>query len=289
MEILAQLTVNSLIAGSLYALLAMSFNLVFGATKFFNFCHGSMSIIAGYVAWRIMQLFDVPPLFGILVGISASALAGYLLQKIVYEPLIHRHASTMTLLVSSIGAMTLIEAFVYYFFGSSLKVIKVGDFASINFSFFGAGFTMLHIIMIMTSFFIALILICILKKTDFGMTVAALTDDREVAAIVGIKTEKLTLILAMLGAMIAGSAGILAGIDVGLTPTLGMILLLKGVIAAIVGGLGSVHGGLLGGLFLGFAENFGIWPIGGEWKDAIAFGILILFLFVHPFIRHSRV
>ena len=116
----------------------------------------------------------------------------------------------------------------------------------------------------------------------FGKSVRAVSDDEEVAKIVGINTERVIGWIFFIGSAVAGLAGILVGFDTGIQPTMGLNLLLKGIIAAIVGGVGNIWGALLGAILLGFVENFGIWKISGEWKDAIAFVLLILFLIFRP-------
>ena len=116
----------------------------------------------------------------------------------------------------------------------------------------------------------------------FGRAVRAVGDDEDVSKIVGINTDKVIGKVFLIGSAIAGLAGILIGFDTGIEPTMGMSLLLKGVIACIIGGIGNIYGGVLGAFFLGFVENFGIWHISGEWKDAIAFTVLILFLLFRP-------
>ncbi|MCX6715691.1 MAG: branched-chain amino acid ABC transporter permease, partial [Candidatus Taylorbacteria bacterium] len=118
--------------------------------------------------------------------------------------------------------------------------------------------------------------------TMFGKAVKAVGDDEEVAKIVGINTPRIIGWVFGIGSAIAGLAGILVGFDTGIEPTMGLSLLLKGVIASIIGGIGNVYGGVLGAFLLGFIENFGIWKISGEWKDAIAFAVLILFLLFRP-------
>lgn len=120
------------------------------------------------------------------------------------------------------------------------------------------------------------------ERTMFGKMVSAISDDAVVARIVGINTNKLIGRVFFIGSAIAGFAGIMIGFDTGLEPTMGMSLLMKGVIAAIVGGVGNIYGGVLGAFLLGFAENFGVWQVSGEWKDAIAFAILIFFLIFRP-------
>lgn len=122
----------------------------------------------------------------------------------------------------------------------------------------------------------------VFKFTLFGKAVKAVGDDEEVSKIVGINTSKIIGRVFFIGSAIAGLAGILVGYDTGIEPTMGLSLLLKGVIASIIGGIGNVYGGVLGAFLLGFIENFGIWKISGEWKDAIAFGVLIIFLLFRP-------
>ena len=129
---------------------------------------------------------------------------------------------------------------------------------------------------------IAVTLSVILKKTLFGKAVNAVADDEEVAKIVGINTNKIIAAVFFIGSSIAGLAGILVGFDTGVEPTMGLSLLLKGIIASIIGGIGNIYGAVLGAFLLGFVENFGIWKISGEWKDAIAFGLLIIFLLFRP-------
>ena len=125
-------------------------------------------------------------------------------------------------------------------------------------------------------------LVLLLKYTMFGKAIKAVSDDEEVAKIVGINTNKIISYVFFIGSAIAGLGGILVGFDTGIEPTMGFALLLKGVIAAIIGGVGSIYGALIGAFLLGFVENFGIWQISGEWKDAIAFILLILFLIFRP-------
>jgi branched-chain amino acid transport system permease protein len=122
----------------------------------------------------------------------------------------------------------------------------------------------------------------IFRYTIFGKAVKAIGDDEEVSKIVGINTEKIIGWVFFIGSAIGGLAGILIGFDTGIEPTMGLSLLLKGVIACIIGGIGNVYGGVLGAFLLAFIENFGIWQISGEWKDAIAFIVLILFLLFRP-------
>ena len=145
-----------------------------------------------------------------------------------------------------------------------------------------AVITEVQLLMLASAIILFFGLFFLLKYTIFGKAVKAIGDDEEVSKIVGINTDKIIGRVFFIGSAIAGLAGILVGFDTGIEPTMGLPLLLKGIIASIVGGIGSMAGGILGAFLLGFVENFGIWKISGEWKDAIAFLLLIFFLLFRP-------
>ena len=144
----------------------------------------------------------------------------------------------------------------------------------------GATITHIQVVTIIAAVLVVVGLVAALRFTLFGKAVRAVSDDEEVSKIVGINTARVIGGGFFIASAIAGLAGVLVGFDTAIEPTMGLPLLLKGIIAAIVGGIGSVYGAVLGAFLLGFAENFGIWKISGEWKDAIAFALLIVFLLV---------
>jgi branched-subunit amino acid ABC-type transport system permease component len=151
-----------------------------------------------------------------------------------------------------------------------------------SYQIFGGVITQVQIIIIASVIVISTGLFLLLKKTRFGKMIRAISDDEEVSKIVGIDTNKVIGRVFFIGSAIAGLSGILSGLDIGLEPTMGLSLLFKGVIAAVIGGVGNVYGGILGAFLLAFVENFGIWGISSEWKDVISFGLLIVFLLFRP-------
>lgn len=292
MDILPQLALNSIIAGSIYALVAMGFNLAYGATRFFNLAHGSMAAIGGYTMLALFEAFrcsasdgcDSP---GLLVGIVflaivASGLSGYALEKLVYMPLRKRKASGMVLLVASLGVFSVVQALLAMIFTSRFQALSRLAGATRSFTVGSGVITDAQLASCIAAVSLLCALRIVLKTTLFGKKVRAVSDDEEVAKIVGINTARITGAVFFIAAAAAGLAGILVGLDTGIEPTMGLWLLLKGVIAAIVGGTGSVPGAFVGAYLLGFAENFGIWKIAGEWKDAIAFALLMTFLLFRP-------
>lgn len=281
-DILPQIVANSVIAGSVYALVAMGFSLIYGTTKFFNLTHGVLAAIGGYAVFYFGKTLGWPVWAAILLGVVLAALIGWLLEIFLYRTLRKRNASGMVLLVASLGAFTALQAVVAILFTSQFRTLAslAGDRSIFHIG--TAVVTDIQLWIIGASVFSVIGFWLLLTKTSFGRAVRAVSDDEEVSKIVGIDTNKIIGGVFIIGSALAGLAGILIGFDTGIEPTMGLSLLLKGVIAAIVGGMGNVYGAFLGAYLLGFAENFGIWHISGEWKDAIAFAILILFLLFRP-------
>ncbi len=280
MNIIPQLIINSLIAGAIYTLITLGFNLIYGATKFFNLAHGVMATIGGYAVFYLTKKFGLPIIPSAILGIIIAGLVGYLLDKSVYLTLRKRKASNLVLLVASLGAFTFIQALIAIFFGSQFQSLSTTSQKIFNIA--NGTITQTQILILSFAFIISIALALLLKFTLFGKQVKAISDDEEVSKIVGINTNKIIGYIFFIGSAIMGLTGILIGFDIGLEPTMGMNLLLKGVIAAIIGGIGNIYGGILGAFLLGFVENFGIWKISGEWKDAIAFALLIVFLLFRP-------
>ncbi len=282
MDIIPQIILNSVIAGAIYTLVALGFNLIYGATKFFNLAHGVMAAIGGYAVFYFAKTLGLNIYLAVIIGVALAGLIGYGLDKFIYLPLRKRKASNMVLLVASLGAMTALQAIVAILFSSQFKTLSQGVGTQKIFQVFGGVITQTQVVILLTAIFVMVGLALLLYKTQFGKAVRAISDDEEVARIVGINTNKIIGYVFFIGSAIAGLAGILVGFDTGIEPTMGLSLLLKGVIASIVGGVGNIYGGVLGGFLLGFVENFGILKISGEWKDAIAFGLLIIFLIFRP-------
>lgn len=281
MEILPQLILNSIIAGAIYMMVALGFNLIYSTVKFFDLGYGALTTVGGYMVFLFYKKLGLDLSLSIGLGILITGSIGYLINKFIYKKLRDRKASNMVMLVASLGILTVLQAVIAMIFTSQFQTLSAGGNSRV-FEIAGAVITEVQFIILVTGLLIAGVLSLVLKKTLFGKAVSAVSDDEEVSKIVGINTNKIIGAVFFIGSMIAGLAGIFVGFDTGIEPTMGMHLLLKGVIASIIGGIGNIYGGVLGAFLLGFVENFGIWKISGEWKDAIAFGLLIVFLLFRP-------
>ncbi len=281
MDNLPQLILNSVITGSVYALVAMSLSLAFGVTRFFNLAHGVVAAISGYVVLYLAMTLSLNLWLAVILGIAAAAGTGYALERLVYRPLRAHQASSMVLLVASLGAFTVLQALLAMAFTSQFQTLS-GLAVKGSLHVADGIITLIQLITLAMAVAVLVGLWWLLTRTRFGKAVRAVSDDEEVARVVGIDTNRVIGRVFILSSAIVGAAGILVGMDTGLEPTMGLSLLLKGTIAAIIGGLGNVYGAFLGAFLLAVVENFGVWQISGEWKDALAFGVLIVFLLLRP-------
>jgi branched-chain amino acid transport system permease protein len=277
-----QIFINGIIAGAAYSLVAVGFNLIYGATRFFNLAHGAAILIGGYTVFYLISGQQVPTSIAILFGIFCALFFGFLIDRLIFRPLRRKAASNMALLVASLGSFTVIQALISIIFTSQFNTFPNLLAVPTTYHPFGATITDTHLITMAAAIIAIAALSLMLERTKFGSIVRAVSDDAEAAKTIGIDCDKIISYLFIIGSALAGLAGILVSYDVGIEPGLGFSLLLKGIIAAIIGGIGSFYGGALGAVFLGLVENFGIWKIDGEWKDAIAFGLLIIFLIFRP-------
>ncbi len=282
MDIIPQIIINSIIAGAIYTIIALGFNLIYSTVKFFDIGYGVLMTVGSYVVFLLFKKLGFDFYLSILFGIITSGVIGYLIYKIVYYPLRGRKASNMVLLIASLGVFIVIQAIIAILFTSQFQTLTLSSGVQKIYEVFGAFITQTQVVIFITAFVLVLVVALILKKTMLGKMIKAIGDNEDVSKIVGIDTKKIIGYVFLIGSSIAGVAGILVGLDTGIEPTMGMSLLLKGVVATIIGGIGNIYGAILGGFFLGFVENFGIWQISGEWKEAIAFAILIIFLIFRP-------
>ena len=281
MGIFIQLLINGLIAGAIYALVSSGFSLIYSTCKFVHFAHGSAIAFSAYMLFLLFSTFGINFWIGVILAICLTSLFGIAINSIVYKSLRKRKASGVILLIASFALLILVESLILIFFGADVKTIV---FISVEkgIDFLGAVITPLQIYIIIISFVLLIGLFLLMKKTKIGKAMRAVADNRDVAEIVGISSEKVYNWSFAIGSAIAGIAGILVALEQNLEPTMGTGLIIKGFTAAIIGGIGSVPGAILGAFLLGLCENFGIWFLPSGYKDAIAFILLFIFLLFRP-------
>ncbi len=216
-----------------------------------------------------------------VVSCLLAGAVGVALYRGLYVYMRERARSPLIMLVASLGVLLAISAAITIVFGSAGRPLPTA-FGSDPWTFGGANIKGFNIFTIGVAVAAFVGLMAFLKYTAFGKMVRAIGDDEEVSKVVGINTTYVITIVFFIGAVLAALAGLLSGHDTAVQPRMGLLLLLKGWIASVVGGIGNLYGALLGGFVLGMVEQFGIWDLAGEWKDGIAVLLLIMFLSFWP-------
>jgi len=272
---------NGVIAGAIYTLIALGFTVIYRTVKFFHFAHGVVYAVGAYLAYSLIISLGLNPIVSFFVAAALAGVVGALIDRLVYRPLRKRKAPNLVFLIASFGVFIFIQNLLQLIYGAQILTIRTGPVKE-GHHILGAVITDTQILILTMSVALCLGLWLFVKKTKLGKAMRAVADDPLAASIVGINPERIILAAFAIGSALAGAAGILISLETNIEPTMGMNAILKGIIASIIGGIGSIPGAMFGGLFLGIAENLGIWKISSGWKDCIAFVILIVFLLVRP-------
>ncbi len=277
-----QLLVNGIIAGSVYALLGLGFGIIFSATRTFHFAHGAVYSMAGYLAFHFHVFWNFPLSLAMAFSLLGAILLGIGMEGLIYRPLRGVGASSMEILLSSLGLFILLQNLIIILWRSDPRVLPVAESIRKGISIGGIWVTYLQLIIIAISIALWALLLWFSRRTKIGKAIRALESDPEMTEIVGIDPAHMRYWVYGIGSALAAVSSILATMDMGIDPNSGIMALLIAVIAVIVGGIGNYSGTALAGLLLGVAENLGIWKIPSEWKSSIAFGILVVFILLRP-------
>jgi len=271
-----QLMTNGIIAGAVYALFAVGLTLVYGVFRFINFAHGELIAWGAYLTLAFSAL--IPFGAAIFPAVALTVLIALAQERYVYAPL--RKKAGITLLIASIGLS--------YFLRNGLRLLWGSDLQSFGFEaarglvFFGITVSRTQIAMFLAAVIFLGFVWGLLKFTMLGKGLRAAADSLELAEIVGIDMKKIGRAVWIISAVFAASGGILIAIDTNLEPMMGIANLLKAFAAVLLGGAGNVWGALLGGLFIGIAENLGVAFFSPGYKDAISFALIIAILLFKP-------
>jgi branched-chain amino acid transport system permease protein len=277
-----QLLANGIIAGSVYALLGLGFGIIYSATRTFHFAHGAVYSMAGYLAFQFHVLWHLPLPLSIALCLLSAILLGIGIEGLIYRPLRGAGASSMEILLSSLGLFILLTNFMIILWRSDPRVLPVAESIRKGIQIGGIWVTYLQLIIVAISVCLWGLLVVFSQRTKMGKAIRALESDPEMTEIVGIDPVHIRFLAYGVGSALAGVSSVLTTMDMGIDPNSGIMALLIAVIAVIVGGIGNYSGTALAGLLLGIAENMGIWKIPSEWKSSIAFGILVIFILFRP-------
>jgi branched-chain amino acid transport system permease protein len=281
-----QQLVNGLSLGSIYALIALGYTMVYGVLRLINFAHGDVYMLGAYAGYYLSRKLkgDEPSLAGALLvmlgAMLTCALIGVVIERFAYRPV--RRAARLTLLITAIGVSLFIENAAQLVFGPDPKF-----FPSLapraDFRVGGVRLTSEQLTVIAVSFLLMVLLRFFILKTRTGKAMRAVSFNLDAAKLMGISTDRIIAITFALGSALAAAAGVLIGMQIPkIDPLMGILYGLKAFVAAVLGGIGNVPGAVIGGLLIGTSEVMVVGYLSSTFRDAIAFGILILVLLLRP-------
>ncbi|WP_443624972.1 branched-chain amino acid ABC transporter permease [Catenibacterium sp.] len=270
--------INGLSTGSMYALVAIGYTMVYGIAKMINFAHGDIIMAGAYFALIAMSF--VGPIPAILFSIVATAALGVLTEKVAYKPL--RGKGSLEVLITAIGVSYLLENVFLLIFGSAARTFpQIMPKGTINLG--GISIKYITVITLVVTAVCTAVLLFFINKTKLGKAMRAVSEDQGAAQLMGINVNTTVSLTFAIGSGLGAIAGVIYGCAYSLiTPYIGLMLGIKAFIAAVLGGIGSVPGAMVGGLMLGVAESLTIAYISSDFSDAVVFGILIIVLLVKP-------
>ena len=270
--------INGLSTGSMYALVAIGYTMVYGIAKMINFAHGDIIMAGAYFALIAMSF--VGPIPAILFSIVATAALGVLTEKVAYKPL--RGKGSLEVLITAIGVSYLLENVFLLIFGSAARTSpQIMPKGTINLG--GISIKYITVITLVVTAVCTAVLLFFINKTKLGKAMRAVSEDQGAAQLMGINVNTTVSLTFAIGSGLGAIAGVIYGCAYSLiTPYIGLMLGIKAFIAAVLGGIGSVPGAMVGGLMLGVAESLTIAYISSDFSDAVVFGILIIVLLVKP-------
>ncbi len=278
-----QYLINGISLGSIYALIALGYTMVYGIAKMLNFAHGDVIMVGAFTVYTICSTLGLHPLLGILIAVVLCTALGITIEKVAYKPL-RKAASPLAVLITAIGVSYLLQNLALLIFGANTKSftsvitmepIKIAD-GQISIS----GETL---VTILVCIIIMIALMIFINKSKVGQAMLAVSEDKGAAQLMGINVNSTIAITFAIGSALAAIAGVLlCSAYPSLTPYTGSMPGIKAFVAAVFGGIGSIPGAFIGGILLGIIEIFGKAYISSQLSDAIVFAVLIIVLLVKP-------
>ena len=275
-----QTLISGLSLGSIYALIALGYTMVYGIAKMLNFAHGDIIMIGAYAGIIAVGQMNLPPLAAVLLSILICALLGVLIEFLAYKPL--RQAPPLSVLITAIGVSYFLQNLALILFGSQQKAYPTLAVMS-HYTISGVTVDGISILTLLVTAVIMVVLTFFINKTRLGKAMRAVSEDKAAASLMGISVNGTITLTFAIGSALAAVASIFYGMSyVYIKPTTGAMPGIKAFTAAVFGGIGSVPGAMLGGILLGVIEQLSKTYISTLWSDAIVFGVLVLVLVVKP-------
>jgi len=279
---ISQQTINGLQLGAVYALIALGYTMVYGVLRLINFAHGDIFMLGAFVAYYLISKFGLPIYLVFIITMLSTALAGYIIEKVAYKPL--RNAPKISLLITAVGVSLFLEYFL------SLNALFTPNYIAFPRPFEVEGYdaflftiTNVQIIIFIVTFVSLLLVYMLVYRTKYGRAMRAVSYDKETASLMGIGIDGIISFTFVVGASLAGVGGILYGIAYPqINVFMGIMPGIKSFIAAVLGGIGIIHGAVLGGFIIGISEVYVSAFLSSTFRDGLIFVILFIVLLIKP-------
>ncbi|MEW9672352.1 branched-chain amino acid ABC transporter permease [Ammoniphilus sp. 3BR4] len=280
---LTQQLINGLTLGSTYALVALGYTLIFGVLEIINMAHGAIFMFGAFVGLMTVVYYDGSVIMAIIAAIAVTIVLGLLLEWFALRPLRGKKGvSHLASLISTIGVSIILENLAHKLFGAETQPFPI-PFNNITFEVGSVRISLVQILIFALAVAVMVMLQIWLGKTKYGKALRAAAENMETASLLGVNTKRIVIMTVMLASALGGLAGVLVGMGFNaVAPTMGISMGLKGLAIIILGGMGNVPGAMAGGLILGVTEVFAVAYGDSAYRDAVAFGMIILILLLRP-------
>ncbi len=274
--------INGISLGSVYAIIALGYTMVYGIAKMLNFAHGDIIMVGGFTAFTVVSTIGGSPIVGVLAAVVVCTALGVAVERVAYRPL--RDASPLAVLITAIGVSYLLQNVALLIFGSNARQFtSVVNLPPLKLAGGELSISSVTIVTILACVVIMAGLMLFINRTKIGQAMLAVSEDRGAATLMGINVNRTIAITFAIGSALAAIAGVLlCSAYPSLTPYTGSMPGIKAFVAAVFGGIGSIPGALIGGVLLGVIENLTKAYISSQLSDAIVFSVLIIVLLVRP-------
>ncbi|MBP9624565.1 MAG: branched-chain amino acid ABC transporter permease [Veillonella sp.] len=277
-----QQIINGLTLGSSYAVIALGLTLIFGVLNIINMAHGEIFMIGAFIGLMLVTVFKVNLFLALIGAMIGGAILGYLLEVFALRPLRRKKVSHLAPLISTIGVSIFLESVALLIWGPQTRSFP-NEFTGAVIDFQVFKISVVQIISLASAVILMIILNLWLKKTKVGKAIRATSLSTETAALLGINTNRIISLTVMVASALGAAAGVLVGLSFdAIEPMMGVVIGFKGLAVLILGGLGNIPGAMAGGLILGLAEVFAVAYGDSSYRDAVAFGLIIILLFWRP-------
>lgn len=275
-----QQLINGLMLGSVYALLAFGYTMVYGIIKLINFAHGDIYMLGAYFGYFFIKVLHLNFFIALILAMAVSAIIGVVIEYIAYRPL--RHSPRIAVLISALGISFLLENGMTYLYGSDQRSFPQA-IKTVQYHFYGIQVSNIQLIIAVTSIVLMLLLTYIVKNTKMGRAMRAVSADPDAASLMGININHTISFTFAIGSALAAAGGVLIGLYYNsIDPLMGMTPGLKAFVAAVLGGIGIIPGAAVGGWLIGILETMVQATAFSDYKDAIVYAMLIVILLIKP-------